>query len=49
VAGRAAGRGRPLCHAEEKEVQSMSKKPVKIVIRKLDRVETTRVTAPGDG
>lgn len=25
------------------------KKPVKIAIRKLDRVETTRPTVPGDG
>jgi len=27
----------------------MDKKPVKIVIRKLDRVETTKITVPGDG
>jgi hypothetical protein len=35
--------------AWRKEVRTMAKKVVKIVIRKLDKVETTRQTVAGDG
>jgi hypothetical protein len=35
--------------AWRKEVRTMAKKTIKIVIRKLDKVETTYQTIPGDG